>query len=99
MTIIRKKGHAPLVEADGKSAVFFSVDYWGVKVTYSARATPNGGVYYRAEDNGEYRAAKALAAKATELFIAAQRKAGINPVLTAADRTTMGFIPSMSDIQ
>ena len=69
----------------------FTVNYWGVKVTYEIRQTPTGIIYYSSDD--AHKAAKFLAAKAEEIFLKAQANAGLAPKRSGGC-TAAGFIPT-----
>jgi hypothetical protein len=97
--IILTEKKSPLKEAGDRVVTSFEVNYWGVKVTYSIYQTSAGSIYYRAEDRGDSKAAKILANKAQELFIAAQKKAGITPVFQAGGLTAEGFIPTQTEFK
>ena len=55
----------------------FEADYWWHKVTYELRQTPTGKTYYLGINAHE--AADALSKKAVEIFMEAQRLAGLEP--------------------
>jgi len=71
----------------------FHVNYFGVDVTYKIKSTPTGNVYYDSDD--AHKAAKVLAAKAKEMFLKAQAKAGIKPT-GVGGWTAEAFIPTCS---
>jgi hypothetical protein len=92
MIIVTEK-KSPIKETDGKTVTSFDVNYWGVKVTYGLHQAPSGAIYYRAENNDDRKAAKILAEKAEDLFITAQKKAGINPAFHVGGKIAEGLIP------
>ena len=68
----------------------FVVDYWGEKVTYNVTTGRTGIPYYAAKDTSK--AALALSRKAEQLFLDAQKKAGLKEAFPGSF-TSSKFLP------
>ena len=84
----------------------FTVDYWGVKVTYNVLRHPDTGNPYCVIDDNIHKVEELLQKKTNDIFMASQRRAGmytpvassgyggdVIPLGTSPIRPGSGYLP------
>jgi len=94
MIIIRGNKKGGLLENAGSQEFppSFTVDYWGVKVTYKAEKRPNGEIFYSAGQEAD-KAAKILSQQALAMFAKAKASAKVPGFVQADQFTSSSFLP------